>query len=144
MKQNKKESADDPGTRADGGAVEQEKNVDYLDTEINILKPGTPFMRDHQRIIWTGFFVWLVVVFGPPTLTFVAPDVMSSQIPVLGFPLHYFLIAIGGPTGALLLSLWYTRKRDALDRKYGIGVPESDEGSDEGVEPAAADGGVSE
>ncbi len=128
----------------DGGvAAREERSVDYLDTEINILDPSTPFMRDHLRVVWTGFAVWFVVVFGPPTLTFLAPEAMSTQMPVLDFPLHYFLIAIGGPTGALILAFWYSRKRDALDEKYGIDHAPAEEAAAGGgsEDVAATDGG---
>ena len=49
-----------------------------------------------------------------------APGAMTTTMPVVGFPLHYFLVAIGAPGGALLLAFWYARKRDELDEKYGI------------------------
>ncbi len=97
-------------------------------------------MRDHLRVIWTGFVAWALIVFGPVILTAVAPEVMTTPIPVLGFPLHYFLVAIGAPGGALLLSVWYARKRDALDRKYGI--RHGDDADAEGA--VAADGGSAE
>ena len=139
----------DDGTprRADGGtiaqAAESHRNVDYLEREVNLLHPSTPFMRDHLRVIWTGFIAWALIVFGPVTLTAVVPGVMTSPIPVLGFPLHYFLVAIGAPGGALLLSVWYARKRDALDQKYGIRHGDEDAGG-AGEDTVAADGGTAE
>jgi putative solute:sodium symporter small subunit len=136
----------DDGVQPDGGAVasagDEHRETDYLSNEVNLLKPSTPFMRDHLRVVWTGFTLWFLIVFGPPTLTFLAPDVMSSGMPVLGFPLHYFLIALGGPTGALVLAFWYSRKRDALDEKYGIEHGGKRETSAGGEDVAATDGGV--
>ncbi|QFU82994.1 DUF4212 domain-containing protein [Natronorubrum aibiense] len=132
----------------DGGMsdVEREKQVDYLDVEINLLKPATPFMRDHLRVIWLGFAIWALTTFGPITLTRIAPDVMTTQMPVIGFPLHYFLLAIVGPGAALILSVWYARKRDQIDDKYGIeqptAAPEPTETTSD--DATAADGGVSE
>jgi putative solute:sodium symporter small subunit len=111
----------DPAT--DGGvatASQAQGETDYLSSEVNILNPSTPFMRDHLRIIWTGFVVWAIIVFGPVTATAIAPGAMTSTMPVIGFPLHYFLVAVGAPGGALVLAFWYARKRDALDEKYGI------------------------
>ncbi|WP_226011070.1 DUF4212 domain-containing protein [Halomicrobium salinisoli] len=126
--------------RTDGGtATARERSVDYLDAEVNIFKPSTPFMRDHLRIIWTGFVAWALIVFGPVTLTAIVPDAMSTPMPVLGFPLHYFLIAIGAPGGSLLLAFWYARKRDALDEKYGIDHAVTEGSADE--DAVAADGG---
>lgn len=140
------ESEDDSQTiETDGGAVtgaaQDHRDTDYLNQEVNLLKPSTPFMRDHLRVVWTGFAIWAVIVFGPVTLTRLAPEAMMTQMPAIGFPLHYFLIAIGAPTGALILSFWYARKRDALDEKYGIEHSTAERA--EGGEPAA-DGGVEE
>lgn len=141
-----RESTDDSTVEPDGGAVtgaaQAHRDTDYLGSEVNILRPSTPFMRDHLRVVWAGFVIWAIVVFGPVTLTRLAPGVMTTQMPVLGFPLHYFLVAIGAPTGALLLSVWYARKRDQLDEKYGIEHPSPGERGD--VEAATTDGGVDE
>lgn len=133
--------------RTDGGRtdVERERDIDYLDVEINLLKPATPFMRDHLRIIWVGFGIWALTTFGPITATAIAPDAMTTTLPVIGFPLHYFAIAVGGPTAALLLSVWYARRRDRIDEKYGITRPSADVPAD--AEPdtdptTAVDGGV--
>ena len=132
---------------ADGGsasdAARREQDIDYLETEINLLKPRTPYMRDHLRIIWMGFALWALTTFGPVTATVVAPDVMTTQMPVIGFPFHYFAIAIGGPAAALILSAWYSRKRDHLDAKYGIDhdAPAQAPSSEGAV---SADGGVDE
>lgn len=134
----------------DGGElsdVQREEQIDYLDVEINLLRPATPFMRDHNRVVLTGFALWVVFTFGPITLTRLAPDLMTTTMPVLGFPFHYFAIAIGAPTASLLLSVWYARKRDRIDEKYGIEqVPGAEPGPAEAgaEEAAAADGGVSE
>ena len=142
------DTVDDGSAQTDGGTVTQaaqsHRNTDYLDREVNLLNPSTPFMRDHLRVVWTGLILWGLIVFGPVTLTAIAPDVMTTQIPALGFPLHYFLVALGAPTGALLLSVWYARKRDALDEKYGIdpGSIRSDGDADGTGDAAATDGGA--
>ncbi|MUW15622.1 DUF4212 domain-containing protein [Halorubrum sp. CBA1125] len=114
----------DTTVETDGGvtasAAQTHQQTDYLDSEVNILSPSTPYMREHLRVVWTGFLIWAVVVFGPVTATVLAPGAMTTQMPILDFPLHYFLIAIGGPGGALILAAWYAKRRDALDEKYGI------------------------
>ena len=92
---------------SDGGttrAAQRHRNTDYLDEEVNLLKPSTAYMRDHLRIVWAGFIAWALIVFGPVTLTVIAPGVMTTTMPVLGFPWHYFLVAFGAPTGALVLA----------------------------------------
>ena len=128
------------------GAGRDHRDTDYLDREVNLLRPSTPFMRDHLRIIWTGFVVWAIVVFGPVTLTAVVPDVMTVTMPILGFPLHYFLVAIGAPVGALALAFWYARKRDELDEKYDIehGTAATENRSGGEPEGVSADGGALE
>ncbi|WP_246999943.1 DUF4212 domain-containing protein [Halosolutus gelatinilyticus] len=133
--------------QTDGGvassAAQEHRNTDYLNREVNILKPSTPFMRDHLRVVWTGFVIWVLIVFGPVTATYLATDAMTTQMPLIGFPWHYFLVAFGAPTGALILSFWYSRKRDALDAKYGIDHATIEE-TDRGTEAAATDGGADE
>ena len=133
--------------RTDGGRtdVERERDIDYLDVEINLLNPATPFMRDHLRVIWIGFSVWALTTFGPITATAIAPGVMTTTLPVIGFPFHYFAIAVGGPTSALVLSVWYARRRDRIDEKYGITQPAADTATETepDAEPTTAvDGGV--
>ena len=149
-KEDTDEPADDSPIETDGGtateAAQHHQRTSYLDSEVNMLQPSTPFMRDHLRVIRNGFIIWVIIVFGPVTLTAIAPGVMTTQLPVIGFPLHYFLVAIGAPTGALLLAVWYARKRDQLDEKYGIDHPTvgGAGGGGGGEETATADGGVTE
>ena len=142
----RRESGDDSHTmETDGGAVgqaaQEHRETDYLDQEVNLLRPSTPFMRDHLRVVWTGFVIWALIVFGPVTLTRLAPEAMQTTMPVIGFPLHYFLVALGAPTGALVLAFWYARRRDKLDQKYGIEHSTAERAETGGT---AADGGVDE
>jgi putative solute:sodium symporter small subunit len=127
----------------DGGVAAEEADINYLETEINILSPSTPFMRDHLKLVWGTFIAWVLIVWGPVTLTWLAPGTMTTTIPGLGFPAHYFLVALGAPTGALVLAAIYARQRDKLDEKYGIDhtAPIETESS-ESEEAAATDGGV--
>ena len=140
--------SDGTAARTDGGMtdVERERQTDYLDVEINLLNPATPFMKDHLRVIWIGFGIWVVTTFGPITATRIAPDLMTTTMPVIGFPFHYFAIAIGAPGSALILSVWYAKKRDAIDEKYGIEQVDNEalnaDAAADGA--AAADGGVEE
>jgi putative solute:sodium symporter small subunit len=129
----------------DGGVAAEERDVNYLETEINILSPSTPFMRDHLKVVWSTFVAWVLIVWGPLILTWIAPEAMTQTIPG-GFPLHYFLIAFCAPTGALVLAGVYARQRDKLDEKYGIDPSsvESGTGSGAGEEATATDGGVDE
>jgi putative solute:sodium symporter small subunit len=130
--------------RTDGGVAAQEQSVDYLETEINILSPSTPFMRDHLRVVWAGFIAWVIITWGPFLATVAAPSTMTTTLPVIGFPAHYFLIAFGAPTGSLILAAVYARKRDQLDEKYGIDPTQTEAVQSSGEGAAATDGGVDE
>ncbi|MFC6993134.1 DUF4212 domain-containing protein [Haladaptatus sp. GCM10025707] len=121
---NTHDSTGSSSMETDGGtltqAAQQHRRTNYLEEEVNLLSPSTAFMRDHLKIVWASFAIWALIVFGPVTATVVAPDVMTTTIPGIGFPLHYFLVAFGAPTGALVLAAVYARQRDKLDEKYGI------------------------
>ena len=148
MPDNNSQNSTDKQIETDGGVAGQpgqaHRDTDYLSAEINLLNPSTPFMRDHLRVIWTGFIAWALLVFGPVLATIAAPDVMTSEIPVLEFPLHYFLVAFCAPSGALVLSAWYARKRDQLDAKYGIDHSDATGTAGSAEDAAATDGGVDE
>ncbi|WP_255169999.1 DUF4212 domain-containing protein [Natrononativus amylolyticus] len=109
----------------------------YLEEEINIFRPATPFMRDHLRVIWLAFFAWILVVFGPVTLALANPSLVTETTVLGGYPLHFFLTAIITPLGALLLSVGYAIQRDRLDDRYGIAHDEAAESES----TVAADGG---
>jgi putative solute:sodium symporter small subunit len=129
------DTTDDTGSHRPTGGREPES---YLDTEINLFSPATPFMRDHLKLVWGTFLLWVLFVFGPVTATAIAPELMTGTI-VLGFQLHFLLTAIGAPFGALLLSIVYAAGRDRLDEKYDIShATERVEGD---ATTAAADGG---
>lgn len=138
------ESTDDERAATDGGVAEREAEVDYLDTEINILNPKTPFMRDHLKLVWAGFLAWTVLTWGPVTATFLAPELMTQEIPVIDFPAHYFTVAFLAPTSSLVLAFIYSRRRDKLDEKYGIDHGDPDTGEAAPDEAVAADGGEAE
>jgi len=134
MTDNTKQSSEPVET--DGGGV---KTEEYLDKEINIFKPATPFMRDHLRVIWVSFAAWALIVFGPTTAILFAPEVMTGTTVLGGFPLHFFITAIVTPLGALLLSVAYAMQRDRLDTKYDITHDEETEAEAGGA--VATDGG---
>ena len=133
-----------PSDGTDGGVAEREAEVDYLETEINILSPNTPFMRDHLKQVWAGFIAWTILTWGPVTATYLAPELMTQKIPLLQFPAHYFTVAFLAPTSSLVLAFVYSRRRDKLDEKYGIDHSDTVDAGSGGSEPdesVAADGG---
>ncbi|MDQ2050603.1 DUF4212 domain-containing protein [Natronolimnohabitans sp. A-GB9] len=122
----------------DGG----HETVDYLDEKIHMFRPATPFMRDHLKLIWGLFAVWVVFTFGPVTATLLATDFMTGTH-VLGFQLHYFLTAIGSPVSVLVLCAAYAWQRDRLDAEYGVSheTEAEAEAEAEAGKAVAADGG---
>ncbi|ELY44483.1 DUF4212 domain-containing protein [Natronorubrum sulfidifaciens] len=125
----------------DGGTAtgtEGAQTVDYLDEEINLFKPATPFMRDNLKMIFGLFAVWLAFVFGPVTASYFAPEFMTETRVLNGYPLNFFLTAIVAPAAALVLSAVYAWYRDKLDTKYGISHETEEE---TGAAATATDGG---
>ncbi|QFU81595.1 DUF4212 domain-containing protein [Natronorubrum aibiense] len=136
--------SDDTSTetdRRDSLETDGGRDVDYLGAKIHMFKPATPFMRDHLKVIWGLFAVWMLFTFGPVTATWLATDFMTST-QVLGFQLHYFLTAIGSPVGALVLCAVYAWQRDQLDAQYDI--THETETEAEAGQAVAADGGERE
>ena len=111
----------DTPAETDGGTVERRTEpVDYLDEEINLFRPATPFMRDNLKMIFSLFAVWLVFIFGPVTLSYFFPEFMTETRILGGYPLNFFLTALIAPAAALTLAAAYAWYRDRLDDKYGI------------------------
>ena len=139
MSDNNTHDTDEPEAVETDGGVRTET---YLDEEINIFKPATPFMRDHLKVIWGSFLLWILVVFGPTTATLLAPDLMTGTTVLGGFPLHFVLTAIFTPLAALLLSVGYAMQRDRLDSKYDISHEVDADAEGEGdSSTVATDGG---
>ncbi len=135
------EPSDDQSAVTDGGIAESGEG--YLDAEVNLLSPSTGFMRDHLKLVWTSFLVWILVTWGPVTATFLAPETMTS-LSIIGFPAHYFLVGFLAPTGSLILAAIYAHRRDKLDERYGIDTGATSEAPSGSDEAAATDGGVTE
>lgn len=126
--------------RTDGGTA---RTADYLNTRINLFKPQTPFMRDHLKVVWGTFAVWVLIVFGPVTIAAIAPEAADAHR-IAGTPTLFMMTAVGIPLGALTLSAFYAYQRDRLDEKYGIehGQPEP-EAASEGTDATAGGEGAS-
>ena len=130
----------DDGAETDGGTAtvgDAGQSVDYLDEEINIFKPATPFMRDNIKMIFGLFAVWLVFIFGPVTASVIDPEFMTETRVLGGYPLNFFLTALVAPAAALVLAAVYAWYRDKLDAKYGV----THETGEEAGSAAATDGG---
>ena len=134
---------DDSAVATDGGAASAHETTDYLDARINLLSPSTGFMRDHLKLVWGSFIVWILTTWGPVVATFVATDTMTA-LSIIGFPAHYFMVAFFAPTSSLVLAAIYAHRRDKLDERYGIDTSSRSETPSGAEEAAATDGGVTE
>ncbi|WP_436901490.1 DUF4212 domain-containing protein [Halovenus halobia] len=135
------EPSEDQSAVTDGGTAEPGEQ--YLDAEVNLLSPSTGFMRDHLKLVWASFLVWILVTWGPVTATFLAPETMTS-LSIIGFPAHYFLVGFMAPTSSLILAAIYAHRRDKLDEQYGVDTGSTTETPSGTDEAAATDGGVAE
>jgi len=124
----------------DGGdAQTAHENTDYLEHEVNIFKPSTPFMKDNVRMILLLFAAWVIGVFGPVFASYFAEGFMTETTVLGGYPLNFFLTALISPLIALMLAAVYAWYRDRLDTKYGITHGEEAEETSETT--VSADGG---
>ncbi len=103
--------------------TEKEKNI-YLEAEVNLLKPYTPYMRDNLRIIWTIIIIWVFTTFGFPIIVWLTAWDPLGEGPLtaanyMGWPVHWFLTALIAPTSALVLCIIFCIRLDQLNRKYG-------------------------
>ena len=108
---------DQPGTDEEASQP-IEAPLDYLEREINLFRPATPFMRANLKMIFTLCAVWALFVFGPVTASFFAPEFMTETRILGGFPLNFFLTAMVAPAAALVLAGIYAVYRDHLDTVY--------------------------
>ena len=97
---------------------DSERVPDYLEGEINLFRPATPFMRANLRMIFFLFGLWLVFVFGPVTASYFFPDFMTDTRILGGYPLNFFLTAMVAPGAALVLAGIYASYRDRLDKRF--------------------------
>ncbi len=141
MTQSDDSMTDEQPVLTDGGgdAHAVHENTDYLDHEVNIFKPSTPFMKDNLRMIFVLFAAWIIGVFGPVIASYFAEGFMTETTVLGGYPLNFFLTAIVSPLIALVLAAVYAWYRDRLDTKYGIS--HETEVEDDSEATVSADGG---
>ncbi|MCK8823789.1 DUF4212 domain-containing protein [Fuchsiella alkaliacetigena] len=113
-------------------AIENKEEVDYLSKEVNLISPGTDFMRESLFIIWTTFIIWVVVVFGGPILLWLTAETATGAGPLwrarfLGFPFAWWMTAQGSPLTALVLSGVFAYRMDSFHSEYGILDEDDDE-----------------
>lgn len=126
-------TSEESAPAAKGQGVPVERSLDYLEREINLFKPATPFMRANLRMIFALVGLWILFVFGPVTASYFFPEVMTETRILGGFPLNFFLTAMVAPAAALILAGIYAAYRDRLDRQFNADLyakKEADGGDD--------------
>ena len=69
------------------------------------------------RLMWTMLAVW--VFFGYIVHMFV--NVLNQfTIPVLGFPLGFYMAAQGSLIAFVVMLFWFARKQNAIDEEHGV------------------------
>lgn len=110
----------------DEAAHHDDRSVDYLDREINLFRPATPFMRANLRMIFLLCVIWTLFIFGPVTASYFAPEFMTETRVLGGYPLNFFLTAFVAPGAALGLAGVYAWYRDRLDEQFGVPSEQGD------------------
>ena len=69
------------------------------------------------RLMWTHLGLW--VFFGYVVHMFVVP-LNKIVIPVLGFPLGFYMAAQGSLIAFVIMLFWFARKQNAIDEEHGV------------------------
>jgi putative solute:sodium symporter small subunit len=83
--------------------------------QVNFFRPSTPGMKKEAGIAATILLAWALLSFGLPALIFLAGlgdpsrlgESFLTRARLLGFPLHYWLVAQGCTIGYVLLCKLY-------------------------------------
>ncbi len=74
------------------------------------------YSREKNKYIVIFLSIWLVVSFGVVLFA----ESLQFQVPVLGFPFHYFMGAQGSILTFIILLFINAKVSDRIDQKYGI------------------------
>ena len=97
---------------------------EYLESEVNLLSPQTPFMRDFLKLSMPLVIIFVVTILGGPALVFLAaenPDGTGplTEATILWFPAHWFIMAWVVPVIPFILAIVFAIQQDKLWQKYG-------------------------
>jgi|TARA_B110000503_G_scaffold50759_1_gene82079 putative solute:sodium symporter small subunit len=74
-----------------------------------------------MRITLAIWFFFSIVIF------MFGHDLNSVKVPLLGYPLSYYMTAQGSLAAFVILIFWFAGKQEAIDRKHGFSDAERTE-----------------
>ncbi|MBM7096959.1 MULTISPECIES: DUF4212 domain-containing protein [Alteribacter] len=74
------------------------------------------YYREKNKYILLFLSIWFVVSFGVVLFA----DSLQFEVPILGFPFHYFMGAQGSILTFIILLFINAKVSDRIDQKYGI------------------------
>lgn len=73
------------------------------------------YWRENRKLMIIILLIWALVSYGAALISGVL-----NKIVIFGFPLGYYMGSQGSLIVFLLLIIFYARKMDEIDRKYGV------------------------
>ncbi len=73
------------------------------------------YWRENRRLMMIVLLVWALVSYGAALISGIL-----NKIVIFGFPLGYYMGSQGALIVFLLLIIFYARRMDEIDRKYGV------------------------
>ncbi len=73
------------------------------------------YWRENRNLMLIVLFIWALVSYGAALISG-----WLNKIVIFGFPLSYYMGAQGSLIVFLLLIIFYAKKMDQIDKKYGV------------------------
>lgn len=73
------------------------------------------YWRENRNLMLIVLFIWALVSYGTALISG-----WLNKIVIFGFPLGYYMGAQGSLIVFLLLIIFYAKKMDQIDKKYGV------------------------
>ncbi|MFN3870591.1 MAG: DUF4212 domain-containing protein [Aquificaceae bacterium] len=73
------------------------------------------YWRENRNLMLLVLFIWALVSYGAALISGIL-----NKIVIFGFPLGYYMGAQGALVVFLLLIVFYAKKMDQIDKKYGV------------------------
>jgi len=73
------------------------------------------YWRENRNLMLLVLFIWALVSYGAALISG-----LLNKVVIFGFPLGYYMGAQGALIVFLLLIIFYAKKMDQIDKKYGV------------------------
>lgn len=73
------------------------------------------YWRENRNLMLLVLFIWALVSYGAALISG-----LLNKVVIFGFPLGYYMGAQGSLIVFLLLIIFYAKKMDQIDKKYGV------------------------